>query len=86
GYSSLMDYKILNQPAVLIPTPGQTEQEYLGKRLSKDPQFKVVPQSKITKDIFYWNPPIKLNQKKSPNINEGALEIAFKNLRLITPT
>ena len=29
GYSSLMDLKALNKKAVLIPTPGQTEQEYL---------------------------------------------------------
>jgi len=32
GYSSLMDYKILNVSAELIPTPGQTEQEYLATR------------------------------------------------------
>lgn len=32
GYSSLMDYKVLNVNAELIPTPGQSEQEYLAKR------------------------------------------------------
>lgn len=31
GYSTLMDLAILNKKAVLIPTPGQTEQEYLAK-------------------------------------------------------
>lgn len=31
GYSTLMDLKILNCKATLIPTPGQTEQEYLAK-------------------------------------------------------
>lgn len=86
GYSSLMDYKILNQTAVLIPTPGQTEQEYLGEMLSNDPQFKVVKQSEIGTDIFYWKPLNKLEQKKSPNMNEGALENALKNLGLTTPT
>lgn len=40
GYSSLMDYKVLNKSAILIPTPGQPEQEYLAEYLSK--QFKVV--------------------------------------------
>lgn len=35
GYSSLMDYAALNlEQIVLIPTPGQTEQEYLAKRFS----------------------------------------------------
>lgn len=29
GYSSIMDLHVLNKKATLIPTPGQTEQEYL---------------------------------------------------------
>jgi uncharacterized protein (TIGR00661 family) len=29
GYSSLMDLAVLNKKAVFVPTPGQTEQEYL---------------------------------------------------------
>src|SRR5690606_742611 len=29
GYSTIMDLAILDKKAVLIPTPGQTEQEYL---------------------------------------------------------
>ena len=33
GYSSIMDMCRLRHPAVLIPTPGQTEQEYLSERL-----------------------------------------------------
>ncbi|WP_300664419.1 glycosyltransferase [Fluviicola sp.] len=31
GYSTLMDLQFLNKKAVLIPTPGQLEQEYLAK-------------------------------------------------------
>ena len=31
GYSSIMDLITLNQKAILIPTPGQTEQEYLAQ-------------------------------------------------------
>ncbi|MBV6655513.1 MAG: hypothetical protein KI786_17210 [Mameliella sp.] len=33
GYSSLMDWSIAGQKVLCIPTPGQTEQEYLAKRL-----------------------------------------------------
>ena len=33
GYSSLMDLAALGKKAVFVPTPGQTEQEYLAKRL-----------------------------------------------------
>lgn len=35
GYSTLMDLAALGKSAILIPTPGQTEQEYLAKRLMK---------------------------------------------------
>lgn len=31
GYSTLMDLKFLNKKAILIPTPGQLEQEYLAE-------------------------------------------------------
>ena len=34
GYSTIMDLAMLQQAAILIPTPGQTEQEYLAKYLS----------------------------------------------------
>ncbi len=33
GYSTVMDLVTLNKKAVVVPTPGQTEQEYLGKHL-----------------------------------------------------
>ena len=32
GYSTLMDLRALGKPAILIPTPGQTEQAYLAQR------------------------------------------------------
>ena len=34
GYSTIMDLKRLGKQALLVPTPGQTEQEYLGKYLA----------------------------------------------------
>ncbi len=33
GYSTIMDLCFLRKPAILIPTPGQTEQEYLARHL-----------------------------------------------------
>ncbi|HOO09463.1 MAG TPA: glycosyltransferase [Cyclobacteriaceae bacterium] len=33
GYSSVMDMARLNKKVVLVPTPGQTEQEYIGSML-----------------------------------------------------
>lgn len=35
GYSTIMDLKKLGKKAILIPTPGQTEQEYIAERLFK---------------------------------------------------
>jgi UDP-N-acetylglucosamine transferase subunit ALG13 len=35
GYSSVMDIVTLQKKSILIPTPGQTEQEYLGEYLMK---------------------------------------------------
>jgi len=34
GYSTVMDLVRLQKKSILIPTPGQTEQEYLGKYLT----------------------------------------------------
>ncbi len=36
GYSTLMDAAVLGLRLILIPTPGQTEQEYLGQMLLRD--------------------------------------------------
>ena len=44
GYSTVMDLLALQKKAILIPTPGQTEQEYLGKKLSEEQLFFTVSQ------------------------------------------
>ena len=45
GYSSIMDLIALGKKAILIPTPGQTEQEYLGKMLHERGAFYSTAQS-----------------------------------------
>jgi hypothetical protein len=47
GYSSLMDLVALNKKAILIPTPGQTEQEYLARLLSQQKIFMAADQQKF---------------------------------------
>jgi len=44
GYSSIMDLVTLKKNAILIPTPGQTEQEYLAEYLMKKECFFAVAQ------------------------------------------
>ncbi len=54
GYSTIMDLIFLQKKAILIPTPGQTEQEYLSKYLDGKHQFKFVDEKDlgtILKDV-----------------------------------
>ena len=39
GYSTVMDLVAMERSAILIPTPGQTEQEYLAKTLKEQGFF-----------------------------------------------
>ena len=39
GYSSLMDLAAIQKKAILVPTPGQTEQEYLAENLYENGIF-----------------------------------------------
>jgi len=61
GYTSVMDLVKLNKPAILIPTPGQTEQLYLAEHLKNKNLFVFEKQNK-----FDLKPSIKkLKQLKS---------------------
>jgi uncharacterized protein (TIGR00661 family) len=44
GYSTIMDLAVLGKKGILVPTPGQTEQEYLADRWKKKGVFYSVPQ------------------------------------------
>ena len=48
GYSTVMELVSMNRSALLIPTPGQTEQEYLAKSLSEKGWFTSVSQKNIS--------------------------------------
>jgi len=47
GYASLAEFVALRKPALIIPTPGQTEQEYLASYLMKKGYFYSTKQSKL---------------------------------------
>lgn len=47
GYSSIMDLAGLGRTAILVPTPGQTEQEYLAGYLMKKGYFMSVVQERL---------------------------------------
>jgi len=47
GYSTIMDLMVLNKRAIMIPTPGQTEQEYLSDLMYRKGWFYTVSQAKL---------------------------------------
>jgi hypothetical protein len=47
GYSSIMDFMALGISAILVPSPGQSEQEYLADRMKEKGWFRCVPQDKL---------------------------------------
>jgi UDP-N-acetylglucosamine:LPS N-acetylglucosamine transferase len=47
GYTSVMDLLRLRKKAVLVPTPGQTEQEYLAAHLQEKKLFPYLPQDRF---------------------------------------
>ncbi|MBL7742649.1 MAG: glycosyl transferase family 28 [Chitinophagaceae bacterium] len=79
GYSTIMDLVKLQKKSILIPTPGQTEQEYLGKYLSEKKQAVCIAQRR-----FSLNNAIKQAKEFSYHIpvagNEHSLHIAVEKL------
>lgn len=57
GYSSIMDVAAMQVKALLVPTPGQTEQEYLALYLKSHPLFYSQKQGQLdlSKAKVYFN-------------------------------
>ena len=65
GYSTLMDLIYLGKSAVLVPTPGQTEQIYLGERMHAQGWFVTQPQSSLRLSSLLDDP----SENRSPKID-----------------
>ncbi len=81
GYTTVMDLTALKKKAILIPTPGQTEQEYLSEYLSDAGCFVFCKQSD-----FNLNTAIKKLNDLKPDFSgfddspkESFIEIIIKN-------
>ena len=79
GYSSLMDLAILGKKALLIPTPGQTEQEYLAHYLRQKSGLMTQRQNHI---ILERDIPAALQQMaiNLPDVSEKRLAAAVRRL------
>jgi len=70
GYSTIMDLMKLKKKSILIPTPGQTEQEYLGNYLSNkqwlvsvsQKDFSLSASLKKANELVYQFPDLQANQ------------------------
>ncbi len=70
GYTSIMELISLNCSALLIPTPGQTEQEYLAVYLSERGWFDTINQCQLNEGI---NLPLKKAIPSSEIIEQSKL-------------
>lgn len=52
GYTTVMDLLALGRKAILVPTPGQPEQEYLAEYLAKNAGFISLEQSQLSQFDF----------------------------------
>lgn len=79
GYTTIMELVSMNCTALIIPTPGQTEQEYLAEYLAEKGWFHTVPQSEIKTGIPLqqrkplW--PGEINRLSSVLLNEALNEM-----------
>jgi hypothetical protein len=55
GYSTIMELISLGRSALLIPTPGQTEQEYLAEYLSRKGWFRKISQKDLDENSVINN-------------------------------
>ena len=83
GYTTLMELVSLNCTALIIPTPGQTEQEYLAEYLSEKGWFYTFSQDEIKagmsirKEKAFWHG--ELNRQSSILLTEALKELLEKN-------
>ena len=65
GYSTVMDLLKMGKRAILVPTPGQTEQEYLASYLQEQGYFLSRDQDRLCAEDFKVELPIKKTQAHS---------------------
>ena len=78
GYSSVMDMLKLKKRALLIPTPGQTEQVYLAKHLGEQHWFVVQEQEQL--DLEKGIAAVLCQNVEFPALDFDAFKKAFADL------
>jgi UDP:flavonoid glycosyltransferase YjiC (YdhE family) len=65
GYSTLMDLHALGLKAILVPTPGQAEQEYLSDLWERKHGCKVMPQKTVSRSTI-----LAALEEKTPSLQK----------------
>jgi len=81
GYSSIMDLVTLGKNAILIPTPGQPEQEYLARYLMEKKIYFSMPQYHF--DLLYA---IEMTRNYPGFVMQNDYRILEERIREITST
>jgi UDP:flavonoid glycosyltransferase YjiC (YdhE family) len=76
GYTTIMELVSLNRHALIIPTPGQTEQEYLAEYLSQKGWFSTLQQHELNAGIT----PVLDKDKADWVVNEESSKLLEKAL------
>jgi UDP:flavonoid glycosyltransferase YjiC (YdhE family) len=83
GYSTIMDLIKMRRTAILIPTPGQTEQEYLAHYLNNKKWMYRAPQKKFNLNETLTG--FKKSKLKLPDITDSRLHIILKEFMQTIP-
>ena len=78
GYTTLMDLVALGRSALVIPTPGQAEQEYLGELHSRTGRFIVQAQDQVDLQAVLGSDAVRFRQVPQPG--NALLERALDDL------
>jgi uncharacterized protein (TIGR00661 family) len=85
GYSTIMDIVKLRKKSILVPTPGQAEQEYLGNYLLErqialsvsQKDFSLTPALQKARQFSYWHFVLE-NEDRLQGVISGFIEALFK--------
>jgi uncharacterized protein (TIGR00661 family) len=89
GYTSVMDFALMRKKAILIPTPGQTEQEYLAKYLLEKGYFFSTKQKNLSiknalehRESFSFKTIDPSDEKYKKVIGEFVLSLKCRNFAI----
>ena len=80
GYTTLMDLAALGRSAIVVPTPGQVEQEYLGRLHSRTGRFVVQQQGHLDLSAAVLE---RVSRVRSATANAVLLQHALDDLHTL---